>query len=61
MPASPGIHRTLSQTPWAVPGTFPTLPQAGEVHLWRADLSLDPIQTAHHYTLLSPDEKERAA
>ncbi|WP_020568326.1 4'-phosphopantetheinyl transferase family protein [Neolewinella persica] len=58
---NPGRHRTLSQTPWAVPAFFPTLPQTGEIHLWRANLSLDPIQTSHHYALLSPDEKQRAA
>jgi 4'-phosphopantetheinyl transferase len=60
-PGNPGRHRTLSQTPWAVPTSFPTLPHAGEVHLWRAGLSLDTVQTGRHYELLSSDEKQRAA
>ena len=61
MPGSPGRHRALSQTPWAVAGSFPTFPLDGQVHLWRAPLLLDPVQTGCHYGLLSPDEKQRAA
>ncbi|MFT5999070.1 MAG: 4'-phosphopantetheinyl transferase [Neolewinella sp.] len=61
MSGSTGRHRTLNQTPWAVAGAFPTLPLAGQVHLWRAPLSLSPVHTGHHYELLSPDEKQRAA
>lgn len=61
MPGSPGRHRALTQTPWAIAGSFPSLPQAGQVHLWRSPLSLEVVQTQQHYGLLSPDEKQRAA
>lgn len=61
MPGSPGRHRALSQTPWALADSLPSLPQAGQVHLWRSPLSLEAAQTQQHYGLLSSEEKQRAA
>lgn len=53
-------HRSLSATPWAPPASWPELPIAGQVHLWRLRLTTTEEQLFTFKSWLTAEEYERA-
>jgi 4'-phosphopantetheinyl transferase len=51
----------LHSPPFETVQSIPEGIAPGEVHLWRADLDVNVAQLEHYHTLLSSDERQRAA